>query len=196
MTRPAKCFYRRRARSITGIIASGAILRRNSCCGILNSRVCDFYHHRVAAVFRGGWFSYESRFIHNFPIPTANPAQMAAIEGLVTVTSLFFKRQPSVRQSAPVHPRDPLIAEYFEQWLNAMVYELFFPEDVQTTYGSDFFTLFSEARLPSISDLEEGRLTTLSVLALRNFMILLPLSVGPYSLCSHWKASASLKIRK
>ena len=54
---------------------------------------------------------------------------MAAIEGLVEYL-LFFKRQPSVRQSAQVHPRDPLIAEYFEQWLNAMVYELFFPEEV------------------------------------------------------------------
>lgn len=36
--------------------------------GLLNSRLVDFYHHRIATQMRGGWFSYESRFIRSLPI--------------------------------------------------------------------------------------------------------------------------------
>lgn len=36
--------------------------------GLMNSRLLDFYHHKIATQMRGGWFSYEARFIRQIPI--------------------------------------------------------------------------------------------------------------------------------
>ena len=36
--------------------------------GLLNSRLLDFYLHHIATQMRGGWFSYEARFIRQLPI--------------------------------------------------------------------------------------------------------------------------------
>src|SRR5689334_21156721 len=33
----------------------------------MNSRLLDFYHHKIATQMRGGWFSYEARFISQIP---------------------------------------------------------------------------------------------------------------------------------
>ncbi|MCG2720605.1 MAG: N-6 DNA methylase [Thermodesulfovibrionales bacterium] len=35
---------------------------------LLNSRMIDWYHHQCSTTFRGGYFSYESRFIKQLPI--------------------------------------------------------------------------------------------------------------------------------
>ena len=35
---------------------------------LLNSRLLDWYHHQISTTFRGGYFSYESRFIKDSPI--------------------------------------------------------------------------------------------------------------------------------
>jgi len=41
---------------------------RSYVLGLLNSRVLDWYLHQVSSTFRGGWFSYECRFISQLPI--------------------------------------------------------------------------------------------------------------------------------
>ena len=43
---------------------------------------------------------------------------------------LWLHRQPSVTQPDRNHPQDPLIASYFEQTVNALVYELFFAQEL------------------------------------------------------------------
>lgn len=57
--------------------------------GLLNSRLLDFFHHQIATQMRGGWFSYESRFIRKLPIRPINfgdaseRAEHDALVGLV-----------------------------------------------------------------------------------------------------------------
>jgi len=40
--------------------------------GLLNSRLLEWFIHRTATSMRGGWFSYESRFIRHLPIRAIN----------------------------------------------------------------------------------------------------------------------------
>ncbi len=42
--------------------------------GLLNSRLVDWFHHQFATQMRGGWYSYESRFICGLPIRPIDPA--------------------------------------------------------------------------------------------------------------------------
>jgi hypothetical protein len=50
-----------------GILPKESI-NANYLLGLLNSRLLDWFHHQASTRFRGGYFSYESRFIKNLPI--------------------------------------------------------------------------------------------------------------------------------
>jgi hypothetical protein len=54
-----------------------------------------------------------------------------------------------------MQPQTLLMAEYVERWVNALVYELFFPERL---HSSDlyFFEITQRAQLNSLSGIEEG----------------------------------------
>jgi type I restriction-modification system DNA methylase subunit len=137
----------------TGGVAGGyGLLPKPPMCaemllGILNSTVLDFYHHRIASQMRGGWFSYESRFIKNLPIAPSSPAQQAVLIRL-SEWLLWLHAQPSVAESSREHPVDPDIAAYIEQWVNALVYELYFPAEIQAA-GLRFFELTESLKLPA-----------------------------------------------
>jgi hypothetical protein len=54
-----------------GIIPNPGV-RIEYLLALLNSRLLDFFHHQIATQMRGGWFSYEARFIRNLPILVLN----------------------------------------------------------------------------------------------------------------------------
>jgi hypothetical protein len=62
---------------------------------------------------------------------------------------LWLNRQPSVQESQPASPRAPLVAAYFEQWVNALIYELFFAEELHAA-DIRLFDLFPECNLSSL----------------------------------------------
>jgi adenine-specific DNA-methyltransferase len=62
---------------------------------------------------------------------------------------LWLNRQPSVQESQPASPRAPLVAAYFEQWINALIYELFFAEELHAA-DIRLFDLFPECNLSSL----------------------------------------------
>jgi hypothetical protein len=41
---------------------------RSYILGLMNSRLLDWIHHKLATQMRGGWYSYESRFIRGLPL--------------------------------------------------------------------------------------------------------------------------------
>jgi hypothetical protein len=67
---------------------------------------------------------------------------------------LWLHAQPTVAESTPEHPRDPLIAAYFEHWVNALVYELYFPAEIHAA-GLHFFDLTAQHILPRLPDSQE-----------------------------------------
>ncbi len=143
----------------TGGVAGGygilpkAPTRAEFLLGILNSTVLDFYHHRIATQMRGGWFSYESRFIKDLPIAPSSAEQRSGVVRLVEWL-LWLHRQPSVAEYTRDYPRDPLVVAYFEQCVNALVYELYFPADLHAN-GLNFFNLMDECGLAELAAWEE-----------------------------------------
>lgn len=124
---------------------------------LLNSRVHDFYIRKISGTFQGGYWSYGKQFIEQLPIPPLDltrgqerlrhDAFVRLVEWL-----LWLKRQPSVREACSTAPRDPLIAAYFEQWINALAYELFFPAELAAA-GIQLFDMFSDCNLSPIGSL-------------------------------------------
>jgi hypothetical protein len=135
----------------------GITLKENSgltlkfVLGLANSSVLDFYWRQVSTPLQGGFFRYFTQFIEQLPIQASTESQRRAIEVLVDYL-LWLHRQPSVARSSREHPVDPDIAAYIDQWINALVYELYFPAEIQGA-GLRFFELTEALKLPALDSL-------------------------------------------
>ncbi len=120
---------------------------------ILNSLVCDYFHHKIATQMRGGWFSYEARFIKHLPIPQPSTLEQNIVTNLVRYI-LWINEAGGGQNDANQSPRDSLMLGYFEQLINGLVYELFFSEDLHRSALS-LFRIVKEANLPGFHDIPE-----------------------------------------
>ena len=126
---------------------------------VLNSRIADYFIRSISTPFRGGYWSYGKRFIEQIPMMPCSPIQEALL--LQIVLQLLWLTRHFVDHGADQSARDPLMLAYFEQILNGMVYELYFPEEVNGA-GLHLFDLVEQAALPALETIPETkRLTTL-----------------------------------
>ncbi|MBA3883076.1 MAG: hypothetical protein H0X73_10275 [Chthoniobacterales bacterium] len=119
----------------------------NALLAVLNSSIATFFLKLVSAPFANDYIALTRQFIEDVPIPVASAPQQRMLEKLAQWL-LFLYRQPSVRVATPRHPRDPELAAWFDRWINALVYELFFPEELRDK-GLNLFSLTQDfAPLP------------------------------------------------
>jgi adenine-specific DNA-methyltransferase len=145
------------------VLKEGTNLSYQFVLGLLNSKIADFVLKKISTPFRGGYFAYSRQFIEPTPIPDSTEAQRRAIESLVGYLH-WLHRQPSVLESKRDNPIDPDIAAYIEQCVNALIYELFFPQELHAA-GLHFFSLVEQAKLPALDSIPESeRLTKLRAL--------------------------------
>lgn len=122
--------------------------------GLANSRVLDFYWRQISTPLRGGFYRYFTQFIEKLPIPPANELQQAMICRIVSYL-LWPNRQTAARDSLD-NSRDSLMCSYFEQLLNGLVYELFFPDELHAQ-KLFLFRYVEEAKLPVLSEVPEAK---------------------------------------
>ena len=92
--------------------------------GLLNSRLVEWFYGNIANRIRGGYLRSFSQFMGEIPIPAATDEQKQYCESLSS--ALTYLHRP---EAAPL-PNRSLMVAYFEQWLNGLVYELFFPGEL------------------------------------------------------------------
>jgi hypothetical protein len=84
--------------------------------------VVDWYYRQVSNTVRGGYLRFIKQYVENIPIPKTNKAQQDRLEQFVDVLQFLHDPQYGSRGSAT----NPTMASYIEQWLNGLVYELYF----------------------------------------------------------------------
>lgn len=119
--------------------------------GIVNSPVLDFYWRQISTPLRGGFYRYFTQFIEQLPLPETTGSQRRQVE-LLADCILWLCRQPSVTEADRERPQDPLLPAFLEQWVNALVYELFFPTELHAA-GLRFFERAEEVGLPALETL-------------------------------------------
>ncbi len=75
---------------------------RQYILGLLNSKLLEWYLHQVATTMRGGWYSYESRFIRGLPICAinfSNPADKARHDKMVSLVERMLSLHNPHRSS-------------------------------------------------------------------------------------------------
>jgi adenine-specific DNA-methyltransferase len=126
-------------------------IRQKWLVALLNSGSIEWFYSQISNRVRGGYLRAFSDYMQHVPIPPAAPEQCRWCERLAEAL-IWLHGQTTARKasSAPVAS----MRAYFEQWLNALVYELFFPDEL---HGRKL-TLFEEtARLnpPDLSTIPE-----------------------------------------
>jgi type I restriction-modification system DNA methylase subunit len=97
---------------------------------ILNSSLMDWYHHQVSTTFRGGYFSYESRFIKHLPIRTIdfnNPPKKAVHDKLVSLVGLMLDLHKKKSALPPSSGREKIEREIAvtDEKIDEIVYGLY-----------------------------------------------------------------------
>lgn len=120
---------------------------------LLNSSPIEWFYGQISNRLRGGYLRAFSDYVRQIPIPAASMEQQQSCERLAeTLTWLHGSKLAKLAGNAPVAS----MVAYFEQWLNGLVYELFFPDDLHARK----LTVFQEtARLdpPDLAQLPESQ---------------------------------------
>jgi len=100
--------------------------------GLLNSKILDWFLQKTSSNFRGGWFSYESRFISHIPIRRIdfdNPSEKKMHNDLVALVEKMLglnKRLARIRNT-PCNEHDELLRqiERTDKEIDNLVYDLY-----------------------------------------------------------------------
>lgn len=115
--------------------------------GLGNSHVLDFFWRKVSTPLRGGYYRYFTQFVSQLPIVDASPNQEAHVVRLVDYV-LWLNKYP-LALHGEARARDRLMLGYWEQALNGLVYELYFPEALHQR-NLYIFDLVADADLPDL----------------------------------------------
>jgi type I restriction-modification system DNA methylase subunit len=112
-----------------GILALPEI-SREYLLGLLNSKLLEWFIHQTATQMRGGWYSYEARFIRGLPIRTVEDgekADKARHDKIVSLVKQMFETKPQCISARS--DRDKTFYENkcaaLDRQIDALVYELY-----------------------------------------------------------------------
>ena len=110
-----------------GIIQKPEI-SRSYLLGILNSKLLEWFLHNFSTMMRGGWYSYESRYIHKLPIyliDFSNPAEVKQHDHMVTLVERMLELHKRTPQTP--HEKERLEREIAstDAQIDRLVYELY-----------------------------------------------------------------------
>jgi hypothetical protein len=94
--------------------------------GLLNSKVIWYFVKVTGTPLRGDYYRFKTEYLRPFPIPDATPGHQRLIETLVSYV-LALKREAADLADPP--SLLVVMAAWFEQLVDALVYELYFPEE-------------------------------------------------------------------
>jgi type I restriction-modification system DNA methylase subunit len=123
--------------------------------GVLLSRVLFFYVQKYLGSDEGGFIRLFSIHVEKFPLPRADQNQKALIERIVD-SCLWLVGAPKQSPKVNNNPHDSLLLGYFEQLLNGLVYELFFPDELHAR-KLFLFRYTEEAGLPVLAEIPEAK---------------------------------------
>jgi adenine-specific DNA-methyltransferase len=120
---------------------------------LLNSKVSFIYAKRVFVEKQGGWYEVQPLGLEAFPVPNATGKQQAIVEHLATYVQYLYKYLTTDKAA---RARDPQMRDYYEELLNAMVYELYLPDDLHDA-GLRFFSLIEAAKVPNLDAMHHAK---------------------------------------
>ncbi|MEG4420787.1 TaqI-like C-terminal specificity domain-containing protein [Microcoleus sp. LAD1_D5] len=132
-------------------------------CGLLNSLVIEWFYTMVSNSIRGGYLRAFSDYMKQIPIPTATEPEKKIIEILVDYVlylTTALKDIPSQGAGLEQASTDKVMTQYFENIINALVYELYLPEEFHAE-NKYFMRYLLQEKLPNLDIIQGDRIVGL-----------------------------------
>lgn len=115
--------------------------------GLLNSKVVWYFIRTTGTPLRGDYYRFKTEYLRPLPIPDAGPAHQGQVEILVDYV-LALRREAADLEEPP--PAMAAMTAWFERLIDALVYELYFPEE----FGAEnrVSTALAEVALPQLHE--------------------------------------------
>jgi hypothetical protein len=126
--------------------------------GLLNSKLMWYFICATGTPLRGDYRRFKTEYLKPFPIAESTPKQEWLIETLVDYV-LYLKslgKPNEIEQASSLR----VMTAYFEQLIDALVYEVYFPEEFADSDKSPSYLLIQE-QLPVIKELKGDKTSNL-----------------------------------
>lgn len=125
---------------------------------LMNSKLVWFYLQNTGTVLANGYFRYKPAYLENFPVPEKVDPQHEQV--FVTLADYISHIKAQVDTRASAHARDAVMLSYFEQIVDALVYELYFPEELHSQ-DRYFMRILQHENLPVLNHSQENQIRQL-----------------------------------
>jgi hypothetical protein len=92
----------------------------------MNSWPATYFFHNISPKVRGGYMRFKALYMSQIPIPPTSPDEQHWCE-MLAETLIWLQSLDAKNVNDKFHG---LMMAYFEQWLNGLVYELYFPGEL------------------------------------------------------------------
>ena len=153
-------------------------------CGLLNSQLIEWFYSMISNSIRGGYLRAFSDYMKQIPIP--NNPQPEIIETLVNYIIYLtaeLKDIPSHGEKMVETAEDKLMLSYFEQVVDALVMELYLPEELHS-HDKYFMSHVLSENLPAFDTIKGDEMPVLRQIFKRIFDSEHPIRVNIYFLNS------------
>lgn len=116
---------------------------------LLNSKLLWYFLASTGYVLRGGYFVFKTNYLMPFPIPRELSQESQAPFIRLVEYIMYLKQMQSSDKVPNNTSHNSLMVSYFEQLIDAMVYELYF-EDEMKKANKEFISLLIRENLPDI----------------------------------------------
>ena len=128
-------------------------------CGLLNSRVVEWFYSQTSNQLTGDYLRARSRYMQQIPIPDLTSAQKSQI-GKIVDYLIFLQGQPTTNSKDLAHARDFIMLRYFERIIDGLVYESYLREELH--HGDkQFFKPLLDERLPQVEEIRGDKMFAL-----------------------------------
>ena len=128
-------------------------------CGLLNSRVVEWFYSQTSNQLTGEYLRARSRYMQQIPIPDLTSAQKGMI-GKIVDYLIYLQGQPTTSGGDLAHSRDFIMLGYFERIIDGLVYESYLREALHQGEKQFFKPLFDE-RLPQLEEIRGDKMAAL-----------------------------------
>ena len=154
--------------------------------GVLNSKVTWFFLGHIASKLQGGAYMMQIPYVSQIPIATTTEQERKSIEtlvGYVLHLTAELKNIPSHGEKLMSVADDKLMLSYFEQIIDAVVMELYLPDELHA-HDKYFMRHLLEENLPSLDKIKGDKIETLRQIFQKLFDREHPIRVGIFFLDS------------
>ena len=122
---------------------------------LLNSKLLWFYLQNTGTVLANGYFRYKPAYLERFPVPEKIEPQHERV--FVTLVDYISHIKANVNVKSSAHARDAVMLNYFEQIVDALIYELYFPDELHAQ-DRQFMRLMQQENLPLLDTPQEDQI--------------------------------------